>query len=69
MQAQDIEALEKKQTQQLKVKNSKVGGGGGGSVTLCQLMNICDSLPLGELFSFASNCIVLNARAAETDIT
>jgi hypothetical protein len=27
--------------------HKKVIGGGGGSVTLCQLMNICDSLPLG----------------------
>ena len=32
--------------------NGASGGsvGGGGSVTLCQLMNICDSPPLGKDF-------------------
>ena len=39
----------KKQTP-VKVNHKKGGGGGGGgSVTLCQLMNICDSLPLGKV--------------------
>jgi hypothetical protein len=40
----------KRKKKQAKVNTkSKSGGGGGGAVTLCQLMNICDSLPLGEL--------------------
>ncbi len=40
----------KRKKKQAKVNpKSKSGGGGGGAVTLCQLMNICDSLPLGEL--------------------
>ncbi len=40
----------KRKKKQAKVNTkSKGGGGGGGAVTLCQLMNICDSLPLGEL--------------------
>ncbi len=40
----------KRKKKQAKVNSkSKGGGGGGGAVTLCQLMNICDSLPLGEL--------------------
>jgi hypothetical protein len=40
----------KRKKKQAKVNSkSKSGGGGGGAVTLCQLMNICDSLPLGEL--------------------
>jgi hypothetical protein len=40
----------KRKKKQAKVNpKSKGVGGGGGAVTLCQLMNICDSLPLGEL--------------------
>ncbi len=40
----------KRKKKQAKVNSkSKGGSGGGGAVTLCQLMNICDSLPLGEL--------------------
>jgi hypothetical protein len=39
----------KRKKKQAKVNTKSKGGGGGGAVTLCQLMNICDSLPLGEL--------------------
>jgi len=31
-----------------KVSGSSSGGGGGSSVTLCQLMNICDTIPMGS---------------------
>jgi hypothetical protein len=39
----------KRKKKQAKVNPKSKSGGGGGAVTLCQLMNICDSLPLGEL--------------------
>ncbi len=39
----------KRKKKQAKVNLKSKSGGGGGAVTLCQLMNICDSLPLGEL--------------------